>query len=299
MLADTLARARACPCTSTARSPAGARARSCASGGPRRFRRIAAASWPPTSARRLHPTAGAVLVAARPPLARVQRRDRRHARDARRRSRRRSGAASCRACGRSASHLAGAGIVQVSTNIEDLDGDHAGARSSRAVRAHATVTGAELVAPAPRPRSNPSPPRSRCAGRPCWTDRYPARPMAQTKRKRRSKHRGNAAGVVESRGRTGRRPTEEELQEGSARDRRASAGCNKPPTWNSAFLKAAADGRPAVRLHAASACSAARRRSPSRSRSACSRCCSTRRSPTSTDRWVYQRAQRKKSRPSG
>ena len=62
--------------------------------------------------------------------------------------------------------------------------------------------------------------------------------MAQTKRKRRTKHRGNAAGVVESRGRTGRRPTEEELrnQSGqSARDRRLS----KPPTWNSAFLKAA------------------------------------------------------------
>ena len=31
--------------------------------------------------------------------------------------------------------------------------------------------------------------------------------MAQTRRKRRTKHRGNAAGVVESRGRTGRKPT--------------------------------------------------------------------------------------------
>ena len=31
--------------------------------------------------------------------------------------------------------------------------------------------------------------------------------MAQTKRKRQTKHRGNAAGVVESRGRTGRKPT--------------------------------------------------------------------------------------------
>src|SRR5262245_17628538 len=62
--------------------------------------------------------------------------------------------------------------------------------------------------------------------------------MAQTKRKRRSKHRGNAAGVVEARGRTGRRPTEEELRKESrqtARERRM----NKPPTWNSAFLKAA------------------------------------------------------------
>lgn len=58
--------------------------------------------------------------------------------------------------------------------------------------------------------------------------------MAQTKRKRRTKHRGNAAGVVESRGRTGRRPTQEEVR-ASARERRMS----KPPTWNSAFLKAA------------------------------------------------------------
>ena len=58
--------------------------------------------------------------------------------------------------------------------------------------------------------------------------------MAQTKRKRRTKHRGNAAGVVESRGRTGRRPTAEELRKTSARERRM----NRPPSWNSAFLKA-------------------------------------------------------------
>ena len=31
--------------------------------------------------------------------------------------------------------------------------------------------------------------------------------MAQTKRKRQTKHRGNAAGIVETRGRTGRKPT--------------------------------------------------------------------------------------------
>jgi hypothetical protein len=62
--------------------------------------------------------------------------------------------------------------------------------------------------------------------------------VAQTKRKRRSKHRGNAAGVVESRGRTGRRPTPEEakkLSKEEARQRRLT----KPPTWNSAFLKSA------------------------------------------------------------
>jgi hypothetical protein len=62
--------------------------------------------------------------------------------------------------------------------------------------------------------------------------------MAQTKRKRRSKHRGNAAGVVESRGRTGRRPTDEELRKAS-RQTAAERRKNKPPSWNSAFLKAA------------------------------------------------------------
>ena len=36
--------------------------------------------------------------------------------------------------------------------------------------------------------------------------------MAQTKRKRRTKHRGNAAGTIETRGRTGRPPTAEELR---------------------------------------------------------------------------------------
>ena len=63
--------------------------------------------------------------------------------------------------------------------------------------------------------------------------------MAQTKRKRRTKHRGNAAGSIESRGRTGRKPTAEEQKASrgaTARDRRAA----KPPSWNSAALKAGA-----------------------------------------------------------
>ena len=59
--------------------------------------------------------------------------------------------------------------------------------------------------------------------------------MAQTKRKRRTKHRGNAAGSIESRGRTGRKPTAAESKT-AARDARR----RKPPTWNSAALKAAA-----------------------------------------------------------
>jgi Flp pilus assembly protein TadB len=62
--------------------------------------------------------------------------------------------------------------------------------------------------------------------------------MAQTKRKRRTKHRGNAAGAIETRGRTGRKPTADEIKKDarrSARERRA-----KPPSWNSAALKALA-----------------------------------------------------------
>jgi hypothetical protein len=62
--------------------------------------------------------------------------------------------------------------------------------------------------------------------------------MAQTKRKRQTKHRGNAAGVVESRGRTGRKPTAAEkkgdMQKAKAQavDRR-----DRPPTWRAAFIK--------------------------------------------------------------
>jgi len=54
--------------------------------------------------------------------------------------------------------------------------------------------------------------------------------MAQTKRKRRTKHRGNAAGTIEARGRTGRPPSAEEKKRASreqAREKRLST----PPTW--------------------------------------------------------------------
>jgi amino acid transporter len=64
--------------------------------------------------------------------------------------------------------------------------------------------------------------------------------MAQTKKKRRSKHRGNAAGVIESRGRTGRPPsaaerklTEKELAAQRRRDRMM-----REPTWKSATTRA-------------------------------------------------------------
>lgn len=69
--------------------------------------------------------------------------------------------------------------------------------------------------------------------------------MPQTKRRRRTKHRGNAAGVVESRGRTGRKPTAAE-KNASQRDpkqskaRQREARLDKPPTWKSAFYKSLA-----------------------------------------------------------
>lgn len=68
--------------------------------------------------------------------------------------------------------------------------------------------------------------------------------MAQTKRKRQTKHRGNAAGVVESRGRTGRKPTiAEKSGKGQAAINREKTLAkldkrDQPPTWRGAFYKA-------------------------------------------------------------
>jgi len=61
--------------------------------------------------------------------------------------------------------------------------------------------------------------------------------MAQTKRKRRSKHRGNAAGSVEARGRTGRKPTEQERRKGD-RESRVEERRFQQPTLNSAATRA-------------------------------------------------------------
>lgn len=65
--------------------------------------------------------------------------------------------------------------------------------------------------------------------------------MAQTKRKRKSKHRGNAAGMIETRGRTGRPLTADEKKA----DTRAKAQANRekrlnaPPTWRASINRAA------------------------------------------------------------
>jgi hypothetical protein len=61
--------------------------------------------------------------------------------------------------------------------------------------------------------------------------------MAQTKKKRSTKHRGNAAGGVESRGRTGRKLTADER----GKNAKARGGkpertdrFDRPPTWTGA-----------------------------------------------------------------
>jgi hypothetical protein len=61
--------------------------------------------------------------------------------------------------------------------------------------------------------------------------------MAQTKRKRRTKHRGTAAGTISARGRTGRPPTPDERKK-AARETAREARLNTPPTWNSAIKRA-------------------------------------------------------------
>jgi hypothetical protein len=62
--------------------------------------------------------------------------------------------------------------------------------------------------------------------------------MAQTKRKRRSKHRGTAAGTVQARGRTSRPPTADERKKqkrAATREERLS----QKPTWRSSLTRAA------------------------------------------------------------
>jgi len=61
--------------------------------------------------------------------------------------------------------------------------------------------------------------------------------VAQTKRKRRSKHRGNAAGAVESRGRTGRPPKLEE-RKAAARAQAKQNRLTRAPTWRAAAIRA-------------------------------------------------------------
>lgn len=65
--------------------------------------------------------------------------------------------------------------------------------------------------------------------------------MAPTKKKRRSKHRGNAAGMVESRGRTGRPPSaaERKLSDKELAAQRRRERMLRQPTWRGAATRAA------------------------------------------------------------
>jgi hypothetical protein len=66
-----------------------------------------------------------------------------------------------------------------------------------------------------------------------------------TKNRRSTKHRGNAAGMIEARGRTGRKPSAAEKGTASAKGARrgGSSGGRKnrfdsPPTWKGAAIRA-------------------------------------------------------------
>jgi polyferredoxin len=65
--------------------------------------------------------------------------------------------------------------------------------------------------------------------------------MAQTRKRRQTKHRGNAAGMVEARGRTGRKPEPGErakLDPKQEARRKRMERLDKPPTWRGALNRA-------------------------------------------------------------
>ncbi len=215
--------------------PAGAR-----SAGSRR------ASWCPTSVRaRLHPTAGAVLVGARAAAGRVQRRAR-AAGDAR-------GRAGDRGAIREGGARAAVGARDrpvaraPRTSPRSRPTSRTTARTTladvvAAIARHARPARAELVglAPAAAFEGFPRGP-ARSTSRRALEEalgiaveppiRVSSRAMAQTKRKRRTKHRGNAAGVVEVRGRTGRPPTPRSTRSRTKEQARAARRRQtKPPT---------------------------------------------------------------------
>ena len=59
--------------------------------------------------------------------------------------------------------------------------------------------------------------------------------MAQTHRKRRSKHRGTAAGNIEARGRTGRKAAPDTSK---TKARAVGGKSGRVPSWKSAYLRA-------------------------------------------------------------
>jgi glutamate formiminotransferase / 5-formyltetrahydrofolate cyclo-ligase len=125
-------------------------------GGPDALRRRIAHGEiaPDFGPRDLHPTAGATLVAARPPLIAFNVEIDAPLETAKEIARHVRGLPGVKALGL---RLERAGVVQVSTNIEDHTRTTA-ADVVAAVRLHARVTGAELVAPAPRAALEDFPP---------------------------------------------------------------------------------------------------------------------------------------------
>ena len=67
--------------------------------------------------------------------------------------------------------------------------------------------------------------------------------MPRAPRPRKTKHRGNAAGMIESRGRTGRRPSAAEKGSSAGRGRGAREPrknrYDSPPTWKGSLWRAA------------------------------------------------------------
>src|ERR1700730_8068078 len=69
----------------------------------------------------------------------------------------------------------------------------------------------------------------------CSRRHYAPIVVAQTKRRRRTKHRGNAAGVVEARGRTGGKPPVAEkggkADEAARAKEKSISRYDRPPSW--------------------------------------------------------------------
>jgi type VI protein secretion system component VasF len=63
--------------------------------------------------------------------------------------------------------------------------------------------------------------------------------MAQTRRKRKTKHRGTAAGTIQTRGRTGKPASPQASSKQQARAQAREQRLSRPPTWKSSFTRAA------------------------------------------------------------
>ena len=248
-----------CPSSSTASSATGRTRAELRRGGPTR---LAAA----IEAKNSRPTSGPAgctrppAPAGRrpPPAGRLQRRSRpaghpRHRREIAGRIREGGpeGLPGVRAIGLWLEHR---GVAQVSTNVEDHRADAAG-RARGSDRRARPAARAELVGLGAPGRLRRIPARtSRVAEPPDDRRRWPRgevssiKHMAQTKRKRRTKHRGTAAGTIEARGRTGRPPSPEEKKKQSRMDARERR-LNTPPTWKSSLMRAGAWPGPHFRLH--------------------------------------------------